>query len=75
MDAIVQNDAKGFPHKAFIKRLTWEGHEFLDAARNDTTWRKAKDKFLKPAGAWTFSLLLEFLKAEAKKLAFGPTEQ
>jgi len=21
--------------------LTWQGHEFLDAARNDTTWRKA----------------------------------
>ncbi|MBV9852527.1 MAG: DUF2513 domain-containing protein [Armatimonadetes bacterium] len=24
------------------KTLTWQGHEFLDAARNDTTWNKAK---------------------------------
>lgn len=23
--------------------LTWEGHEFLAAARNDTAWNKAKD--------------------------------
>ena len=30
------------------KSLTWEGHEFLDAAKNDTVWNKAmttlKDK-------------------------------
>lgn len=26
--------------------LTWEGHEFLDAIRNDTVWRKAKDQVL-----------------------------
>ena len=24
-------------------RLTWKGHEFLDAARNDTIWNKAKE--------------------------------
>jgi len=23
-------------------RLTWAGHEFLDAARNDTIWRKGR---------------------------------
>jgi len=23
------------------RSLTWEGHEFLDAARNDTVWNKA----------------------------------
>jgi len=26
------------------KRLTWQGHDFLDAARNDTIWSKAKAK-------------------------------
>src|SRR5262249_19298971 len=25
----------------FLSRLTWEGHEFLDAARNETVWKKA----------------------------------
>ncbi len=24
-----------------INRLTWQGHEFLDNARNDTIWKKA----------------------------------
>jgi hypothetical protein len=62
----------GIPSKGFILRLTWQGHEFLDAARNDTTWRKAKDTFFKPAAAWTFSILTEFLKAEAKRLAGVP---
>lgn len=27
-----------------VERLTWEGHEFLDAARNETIWKKVKDK-------------------------------
>ncbi len=26
------------------KRLTWHGHEFLDAARSDTLWEQAKAK-------------------------------
>lgn len=25
------------------KRLTWEGHEFLEAAREPSRWEKAKD--------------------------------
>jgi hypothetical protein len=67
----VTPDQNGVPTKGFILRLTWHGHEFLDAARNETTWRKARETFFKPAAAWTFGLLTEFLKAEAKRLAFG----
>lgn len=66
------NDARGTLDKGVITRLTWQGHEFLDAARNDTTWRKARDKFFKPAAAWTFSILTEFLKDEARRLAGFP---
>jgi hypothetical protein len=29
--------------------LTWQGHEFLDAARDDTIWRKAKEEVKKSA--------------------------
>jgi len=46
--------------------LTWAGHEFLDAARDDTLWRRAKDKFIKPAGSWTAGILLEWLKIEIR---------
>jgi hypothetical protein len=54
-----------------IDRLTWAGHDFLDAARDDTIWKKAKDKFMKPTASWTFSILLEWLKIEIKTRAFG----
>ncbi len=29
------------------KRLTYNGHEFLDAARSDAVWRKAKERSIK----------------------------
>lgn len=50
-----------------IFRLTWAGHDFLDAARNDTVWHTAKEKILKPGASWTFDLLKETLKAIAKQ--------
>ena len=59
------------PSGAFVHRLTWAGHDFLDAARNDTLWNKAKEKVIKPGMSWSFSLLLDFLKAEAKHRLFG----
>ena len=40
------------------KRLTYSGHEFLDAARSDTVWQKAKAVTLKSTG----TLTLEGLK-------------
>ena len=39
------------------RRLTWSGHEFLDAARNDSIWKKAKEK----ASSMNFELLKELL--------------
>lgn len=47
--------------------ITWAGHEFIDAAKNETVWAKAKTKVLKPAGGIAFDVLLEWLKAEAKQ--------
>lgn len=50
-----------------IKGLTWDGHDFLDAATDDTLWKKAKESILKPGASITFALLLEWLKTEIKK--------
>ncbi|MBN2684956.1 MAG: DUF2513 domain-containing protein [Pontiellaceae bacterium] len=47
------------------KCLTWKGHEFLQSIRDDTVWNKAKEKVLKPAASWSFTLLSEWLKMEA----------
>jgi hypothetical protein len=54
-------------HHSFIHNLTWTGHDFIDSARNDTVWRTAKEKILKPGVSWTFDLLKEALKALAKE--------
>jgi Hypothetical protein (DUF2513) len=45
--------------------LTWEGHEFLDAIRNDTVWQKVKEAVKEQGGSITF----EALKLLALKLA------
>jgi hypothetical protein len=49
-----------------ITNLTWKGHDFLDAARSDTVWNATKGPLAK-VGAWTFGLVLEVLKEEAKR--------
>jgi hypothetical protein len=66
VEAVIANDADGSPRAAVIIRLTWAGHDFLDAARDDTLWRKAKEKVLKPTASWTFGLLMEWLKQEIR---------
>jgi hypothetical protein len=37
--------------EAIILNLTWKGHEFADAARSETTWRKAKDMIQAKVGS------------------------
>lgn len=53
---------KGLPF-----RLTWEGHEFLDAARNDSTWERAKSKFAEHGLSASFTLLRTVLVGIAKQ--------
>ena len=51
---------------AIPSHLTWAGYEFLESAKDETVWGKAKEKVIKPAGGVAFSVLLDWLKAEAK---------
>ena len=44
------------------KILSEMGNQSLFHAKS--LWRKAKDNVLKPAGSWTFGVLLEYLKSE-----------
>jgi Hypothetical protein (DUF2513) len=59
---ITQERAVGF----VISRLTWDGHDFIDLAREDTLWAKAESSVLKNGSSFTFGLLLEWLKAEVR---------
>lgn len=50
-----------------VERLTWDGHNFLDAARDDGRWTRAK-QHLEDAGVTaTFTLLKETLEDLARK--------
>ena len=42
-------------------RLTWKGHEFLDAARSDTIWKKAKEVLGNKALTVSFEVLYKLL--------------
>jgi hypothetical protein len=46
-----------------IFRLTWSGHEFLDAARNDSVWHKTTGSIRSKGLSLTFDLLKELLTA------------
>ncbi len=42
---------------------TWQGHEFLDLARNDTNWHKAKSWILDKGQALTLEAMKAVLPA------------
>jgi hypothetical protein len=46
--------------------LTWHGHEFLEAARNDSLWTKATSTLASTAGAMPFAVLQALLISLAK---------
>jgi hypothetical protein len=44
-----------------ITHLTWEGHEFAEAARNGTRWNNAMDIVKKKGGSITIEILTRLL--------------
>jgi hypothetical protein len=42
-------------------RLTWDGHEFLEAARDNSRWQQAKSTMMEKAGGITFEILKQLL--------------
>jgi hypothetical protein len=57
-------DSTGFDWKAIS--LTWQGHDFLDSARDNTRWEKAKSIAIKKAGTLTFEVLKQILASLIK---------
>ncbi|MGI0133535.1 MAG: DUF2513 domain-containing protein [Candidatus Micrarchaeaceae archaeon] len=48
-----------------VDQLTQSGHDFLDAARDNTIWAKAKKYVIEPAGGVGIGVLLAYLKVQA----------
>lgn len=66
VDGVVRKNEIGEPNGTAAIRLTWKGHEFLDAARNDTVWRKTIGHIKKAGIAVTLPVLEDLLKRGAK---------
>ncbi|MEX1027549.1 MAG: DUF2513 domain-containing protein [Candidatus Paceibacterota bacterium] len=49
----------------WISRLTSKGHDFVDAARNDTLWKKFTAKARETGVALTIEMTIAWLKQEA----------
>lgn len=53
---------------AYIKRLTMQGHDYLDAVRNDTIWATTKDKVSKLGESATLDIIKEVAVASLRAL-------
>jgi hypothetical protein len=53
--------------QVFTNRLTWAGHEFLEASRNPDTWNKVKKRIREKGVGMTFDLVKQLLMEFAKQ--------
>ena len=55
------------------RRLTWEGHEFLEAAKDNTRWSRAKTMMKEKGVAMTFEVMKQLLTEMMKgTIGLGP---
>ena len=54
------------------KSLTWEGHEFLDAVRNETVWAKTKEVVKSKGGSVSFEVFKELAIHTFKSTFLSP---
>ena len=45
-----------------VERLTWEGHEFLDLARDDRRWRSVLSRVTTGTGGTSFEIVRDLLR-------------
>jgi len=51
-----------------FRRLTWQGHDFVDAVRDEDVWQKTRKGAL-AAGGWSFELIGDLAKGFIRKKA------
>jgi hypothetical protein len=66
-------DASSHSGQAYLVRgLTWEGHDFIEAVRNETVWRKAFGIITEKGGGFTLEMIKELLKRLLAEQVLGP---
>src|SRR5437763_7550316 len=61
VDGSILPDRTGYPRGTAVIRLTWDGHEFLDAARNLSAWNRIRKKAVGAGVSLTFPVLKALL--------------
>lgn len=51
------------PHSILVS-LTWDGHDFADAAADDNIWKKALNTILKEGQSFTFAYVKNWLQLQ-----------
>ncbi len=54
------------PGQWWPERITWAGHEFLDLARNDISWNRAKSNVESKVGSAPFGIVQELLARDMR---------
>jgi hypothetical protein len=54
-----------------LKRLTPDGRQFLQAAKNETIWRRAKHDFVRPGLFFSLRLVSDYLRQKHERVGFG----
>ena len=54
------------PGQWWPERITWAGHEFLDLARNDISWNRAKSNVASKVGSAPFEIVQELLARDLR---------
>jgi Hypothetical protein (DUF2513) len=55
------------PRTCYIRGLTWQGHDYLDAVRNVEIWAKTKTALLKVGGTAGFEIIKQLASAIIKQ--------
>lgn len=53
--------------QAIANSLTWSGHDFIDAARSDSLWKKAMKEIKEKVGGASIEVVTGYLKHEGMK--------
>ncbi|KDN29998.1 hypothetical protein VFDL14_04485 [Vibrio fortis] len=70
-ETICSNSTPSRVVKVIPFSLTWEGHEFADAVRNETIWEKAKEKIISQVGGLPFDVLKGVLIGMCREVVQG----
>lgn len=63
LEGVVHFNDADTPPKVVIQRVSSAGHDFLQAMREDTIWRKVKEKIMQPTMSWTIGLAVAYAES------------